>query len=310
MNRFTFPPQLARLLAIVTVVGLGLGVGADLLLGRLLKLPDGATVAAVPGPEPEVEPANRPVATPQRTRPRPATEASYVDVIVERNLFDPDAVRRPGELDPEQLIDGVKSDLPVRLLATLVAIPEEYSSALIAETRGQAKALGYGKGDKLLDEAIILKIEHKIVWVERNGRTEYLSMTEEGPDRPASAQPNTRTDDDDASITTDGARTVVDKSTVEDALANIDQLATQIRVVPHKDANGNVDGYRLSAIRRGSLFDKLGIKNGDIVHAVNGLELTSTQGAMQAYESLKSEAEFTFDVTRRGRRQTFEFEIR
>jgi len=80
--------------------------------------------------------------------------------------------------------------------------------------------------------------------------------------------------------------------------------------VPHKGSDGEVDGYRLSAIRRGSLFDKLGIKNGDVVHAVNGLPLTNMEGAMSAFQSLQSEDEFSFDVTRRNKKSTFEYEIR
>ena len=45
-------------------------------------------------------------------------------------------------------------------------------------------------------------------------------------------------------------------------LANPEKLYSQIRAVPHKDARGAVDGYRLSGIRRKSVFSQLGIKNG------------------------------------------------
>ena len=71
-----------------------------------------------------------------------------------------------------------------------------------------------------------------------------------------------------------------------------------------------MDGYRLSAIRRGSLFDKLGIKNGDVVHGVNDMPLTNTDGAFQAFQTLQTESAFTFEVTRRNQRQTFEYEVR
>ena len=97
---------------------------------------------------------------------------------------------------------------------------------------------------------------------------------------------------------------------MDEALANVETLATKMRVVPHKGSDGAVDGYRLSAIRRGSLFDKLGIKNGDVVHGVNGMPLTNTDGAFQAFQTLQTESAFTFEVTRRNQRQTFEYEVR
>jgi general secretion pathway protein C len=102
----------------------------------------------------------------------------------------------------------------------------------------------------------------------------------------------------------------VDSSVIADAMNNFEALAGQLRVVPHKDSSGAVDGYRLSAIRRGSLFDKLGIKNGDIVHAVNGTPLTSTEGALATYQTLKNERTFSFDITRRNQRQTMQYEVR
>ena len=44
---------------------------------------------------------------------------------------------------------------PLVLLATMVAEPEQYSSALIAEDKGSDGAMGYGVGDSVLGEATI-----------------------------------------------------------------------------------------------------------------------------------------------------------
>ena len=205
---------------------------------------------------------------------------------------------------------GGQTDLRVVLLATLVAEPEVYSSALIAEDGRDAHALGYGLGDWLLDEAEIIGIEQKQVKLRRkDGEIEYLAMEEEAPKR--STRPSKKTDsDEEDGITKDGEKIIVERSVVDDAMNNIDSLASKIRVVPHKGSDGEIDGYRLSAIRRGSLFDKLGIKNGDVVHAVNGMALTSTDGAFSAYQTLQNESSFSFDVTRRNQRSTFEYEIR
>ncbi|MCO4747868.1 MAG: hypothetical protein KC912_23935, partial [Proteobacteria bacterium] len=74
--------------------------------------------------------------------------------------------------------------------------------------------------------------------------------------------------------------------------------------------DGQIDGYRLSGIRRNSLGEKLGIRNGDIIHAANGQALTSMQGAMSAYTTLQSESSFNFEVTRRGQKMTLQYQVR
>jgi predicted RNase H-like nuclease (RuvC/YqgF family) len=59
---------------------------------------------------------------------------------------------------------------------------------------------------------------------------------------------------------------VVVSPDVWEQLKNQD-IPTLLRAIPHKGQDGTVDGLRLSAIRRESIFEKLGFKNGDVVHA-------------------------------------------
>ena len=90
---------------------------------------------------------------------------------------------------------------------------------------------------------------------------------------------------------------------------NLDAISRMGRAIPHRGPDGQIDGYRLSGIRRNSLGEKLGIRNGDIVHSVNGQPLTSVQGAMAAYQTLQNEANFSFQVTRRGQKMTLEYDV-
>ena len=92
-------------------------------------------------------------------------------------------------------------------------------------------------------------------------------------------------------------------------LSNPEKLYTQIRATEHK-TDGEVDGYRVSGIRRKSVFYKLGVKNGDIIHNVNGMPLTNLNGAMEAYQSLQSSRDFSFEITRRKKKRKMEYEVR
>lgn len=246
-------------------------------------------------------------------RPRRKSKRNYLDPILARNIFDSEAIGKEAEEDDGEFTGdgGAKSDLKVVLLATVVAEPESYSSALIAEEKGEG-AFGYGVGDDLLGEGTIVKIEQKRVIIRRsNGEVEYIAMdggTFEKKEGAGSSKEEDAGDDDIKKVGDN--KFVVEQELVDKLLENPEKLYSQVRVVPHKGSDGEIDGYRMSGIRRKSFFSRLGIKNGDIVHAVNGKPLTSMSAAMDAYNSMQESKDFSFDLTRRNKKQTFEYEIR
>ncbi len=266
-----------------------------------------------PNAEDELSDPSSTASTSAARRPSRKSKGSWVDPIIKRSIFDSTKVGTEATVDTENLEDGRKSDLKVVLLATVVAEPEVYSSALIAEEKGRDGAVGYGIGDTLLDEAEIVKIEQRKVFVKRSdGTIEYIAMDGSSYTKEKDSEGSKGlADASGEGVEKSGDnKYVVDRELIDKALENPEKLASQIRVVPHKDANGDIDGYRLSGIRRKSLFYKLGVKNGDVVHNVNGRDLTSVSAAMDAYNSLQNESNFSFDLTRRNKRQTFEYEVR
>ncbi|MAY80536.1 MAG: hypothetical protein CL930_07095 [Deltaproteobacteria bacterium] len=245
--------------------------------------------------------------------PRRMTKKTLVDPILRRNMFDSSKVG--GVVTEEEDGDsGNKTSLPIVLLATVLAEPETFSSALIAEEKGEDGAMGYGIGDSILGEATIHRIEQKRVILKRSdGEFEYLAMDDT---KIASTPKNSKSAKAGkagkwAGVEKQGGnKFTIDEETFNKALENPQKLANQIRAVPDSDESGKVVGYRLSGIRRSSLFNKLGIRNGDVVHSVNGNGLSSVQSAMSAYESLQNERNFSFEITRRNKKQTFEYEVR
>jgi general secretion pathway protein C len=296
----------------VGVLGFGGGALANQVTARLLALPDDAELP---------EYADAPVADAQQpataddsqtdtshppTRPpRVLSEKQLTEIILKRNIFDSTAA--PEVAGPVSGNGECKSDGNVKLLATIVADLPTYSSALIAIGGGRdSKADGYAVGDDVSGEGKIALIEQKRVCLD--GGVCYCM----GTDNAKPGAPEAKADKGGGEGVEQLAdnKFAVDSSLIEDAMNNLDTLATQVRAVPHKGADGAVDGFRLSAIRHGSVLDKLGIKNGDIVHGVNGNPLTSTESAMQVYQTLRNEKSFSFDVTRRNQRQSLEYEVR
>lgn len=77
-------------------------------------------------------------------------------------------------------------------------------------------------------------------------------------------------------------------------------FARSARIVPSfKD--GSPNGLKLFAIRRGSLFAELGLKNGDVVTAANGRALSSPDAVLALYPKLLQAKQVRLDILRRGR---------
>ncbi len=99
--------------------------------------------------------------------------AAYRDPIVGRNLFDSSAAaREPWETPPVRPFPAKDAVL----LATVVADRDDQSSALIA-TGQDGDIRGYGKGDWLLREARITRIDQGVVMLTSpNGEVRRLAM--------------------------------------------------------------------------------------------------------------------------------------
>lgn len=298
MQRFV-PAIVAGALALFAAIA---AIGVNQVVAGLAVLPEGAVLEEVEGQPAAGAPA---VASARPPQARAKSKKQYVDEILGRNIFDHTKVGLRSTVATAG--DGSPTDLKVRLVATLVAEPAEFSSALIADDGDTSIAHGYGIGDKLHD-AEVIEIKQRLVKLRRsNGAVETLSMAEDDSPRPKSV---TKGGDDEGVEKLGENKFAVDRSMVEQYLGDLDAVSRMARAIPHRGSDGQIDGYRLSGIRRNSPLDKLGIKNGDIVHAVNGQGLTSMQGAMSAYSSLQNDSSFSFDITRRGKKQNMEYEVR
>ena len=102
----------------------------------------------------------------------------------------------------------------------------------------------------------------------------------------------------------------VERSVLDKYLGDIEGLSKMARAMPHKGADGSTDGYRLSGIRRNSPLYALGIRNGDVIHTVNGTSLANPADAMGAFQSLGSTSNFNFDITRRNNPVTMEYAVK
>lgn len=91
----------------------------------------------------------------------------------------------------------------------------------------------------------------------------------------------------------------VDRAFIRAALADPSELMRQARVVPSiKD--GVSAGFKVYGIRSRSTAKLFGLRNGDLLTAVNGSSLKTMDEAMAAYTAHKGAEKFVISIVRKG----------
>lgn len=211
-----------------------------------------------------------------------------------------------------------RSKLPLRLMATMEAVDPESSLATILDTEAGVAGL-FGRGDLVRKGVVVMSVDQGMVHLRNNAALEYIELGEDAPPpprattKPTSSLPPPKNDraiegaEEAIKCPTENTCTV-ERAFVEKLMANPALLAKQARIVP-KQKDDEVLGYKLYGIRRGSLPKLLGLKNGDMVTAVNGEELKSMDKAMALYTKLRRASNLSVSIERKGKTVTKEIQI-
>lgn len=281
----------AVFLVLMTVISGASAFAINLAIGRVIapdEVPERPSVASARSGAPGRAAAH----------PRRMTIEQYLEGIMRRNLFDTTVIATWNPAPAGGAGEGVvKSELHCKLLGTIVARPETLSSALIVDNDTKELPKAYSIGHKLYDRTVISIAKDRVGLQKGDGTVEYLTM---GDGVITTASDDGAAAGDEGVSQTGENKYAVSKDLFDKNINDLESLSKMGRALLHRGPDGDYDGYRLSAIRKGSLPDQLGIKNGDIIQSVNGTPLNSMQGAMEAYNTMKSQNSFCFTVSRRG----------
>jgi general secretion pathway protein C len=229
----------------------------------------------------------------QADTPKAAPKASAASyrAILDRNLFG-----SVSEGQPDVQIDVEKLE-PTRLQLSLIGTASgngDFDYAVIEEKGKKDQGL-YRVGDEV-SEATVVKILRGKVILRVSGKDEVLSMEEGSTTREGTAQKEPQA----------GGRIEVSKAEIDTAFQNMNQMLTQVRVRPYF-SGGKPDGFMVSRIKRGSIFEKMGLKNGDVIRGVNGQSIESADKMLELYRSMTSGSEVTVDIKRRGKEEELRY---
>ncbi len=189
-----------------------------------------------------------------------------------------------------------KSPLMLALVGTFLASGQE-PYAIIEDKKKQSQDM-FLLEQSVFGQAVLKKIMEDRVEVERNGKIEILKLDDFGGG-----------DSGAGGISNEGDDFVVDEAELDKGLENLPMLLTQARAVPYfKD--GRSIGLRLFAIKTGSLYEKIGLKNGDILKSINGNGLGDISQAMKLFEQLKQERSISLVLERDKQEREFRYTIR
>jgi general secretion pathway protein C len=228
--------------------------------------------------------------------------SSDYQAIVGRNIFG-SIEREAKELKTKEAeeIEAVlePTSLKIALLGTVVG--DQQSTVAVIEDIGKKKQDLYREGDTV-QEAVIKKILRGKVILRVGDKDEILTIEERATSKTEREYPKTRAIEKGTAIT-------VSRSNLQQSLENIHQLLSQARVRPHF-RDGKTDGLAISNIKAGSLFAKLGLKNGDIVQGIDGRSIKSPDDVMEVYRRLRSGSEVALQISRRGEQKILNYKFR
>ena len=206
-----------------------------------------------------------------------------------------------------------RSSLRATLIGTMVANRPEWSFATLRDDT--AKEVGmYLPGDVFMG-AEILEVERLRVILLNQGRREYIAIGE-SPGLPAlptpvasAAAPAPGGDEASGIEQVDENTYVIPRDEIDKQLANLNTIATQARIVP-SFKNGQANGFKVFSIRPGSIYQKIGVQNGDVIRRINGYEINSPEKALEVYSKLKEASKIEIELERRGKPVTKNYTIK
>jgi general secretion pathway protein C len=221
--------------------------------------------------------------------------------IQQLNLFG-DAAAAP-KVEEAPVTDAPETRLNLTLTGVVASSLESAGSAVI-ENRN--KQMVYGLGDKIDGTNATLKQVYADRVIIKNGiRNETLML--EGIDydeankkrqRQAQRQPSPAprdSNDDESTREISGEALLVTNSLRERPASFTDFIS-----VSPKSQQGQLIGYQVSPGVDPTLFKSAGLKAGDIVTQINGLDLTDMQQSKEALGELRTAQSLEFTIIRDG----------
>lgn len=176
-----------------------------------------------------------------------------------------------------------KPQLNLKLLGTILGnTPIAYIKDLVSDRQRVCEIGDIISGAKIVD------IQLGKVILERDGEREILVLADTG---------------ESASTDILSAEKVINKKEILKEIGNdISKAMSLAKVVPNFDfVGGKFSGLKVEGIKKGSLVEFAGLRNGDIIKVVNGQELSTQQKSIQVFRKVRNQPQINIGLLRKNR---------
>lgn len=256
---------------------------------------------------------------PKRQREfRPQTMAKSAEEyspISNNNIFHEGKMPPPlsAEGDGATLeIAAVRSNLPLKLVGTIVHANPKLSVSTI-EVRNEGEAKPFRVDDEIGGMAKITKIERrKVIFINRQTKKrEYIDIPFD--EKVSITFKDTAVDgasiQDGPVIKKSDTEFAISRKDLDGQLKDLPSILRDARVTPNLVPGGGIEGFRFVWIKPGSIYEKLGLRPGDIVRGANNEEINDPNKAQEALSALRNSDNLIINIIRNGREEKINYSI-
>ena len=244
---------------------------------------------------------------------QPAVEKKnlmHYSSILEKNPFGPSMPLRPiavSQAEGKETPDVSLSDLI--LVGTAVG-SDNFSYAIFEDrTQAQGPQEIFKLGENVFNYGRLKKIEKSSVKIERNSSTFTVSIPDVIDTKSDIPEQTAETQKSSFARQIGEREFILDSRKIQKSLENPEQILTHARLLPNiKD--GRQEGFTISEVVPGGIYQSLGLRNGDILLKINGLEISNPEVAIQAMSALRGMNNVDLDIIRSGKNISMSYRIR
>lgn len=247
-----------------------------------------------------ITPKLAPTSTPAvAAAPAPTVQPLNADVIVAAHLF-----------GAAPVVAGNVENIPLSSLNLVLTglIAAGKGSIALIRVEGQAEA-PFAIGQEITNGAVLDAVYSDRAIIVRNGVAESLLL--EGAAQPLPGTParetlaNARGGVGANDIREQGPNTfIVSRDALKEQMRTPQKLLSQSLMVPNPGG-----GFVVREIQPGSVYEKLGLKVGDVVRSANGQVLHSVEDVMKLYQQSNNNSYIHLEVVRNGRVENLQYTL-
>jgi len=236
--------------------------------------------------------------------------------VLEKNPFgEPTTLHPIGVSRNSETEITVPKEISDLLLIGTVVGPRYMSYAVFQDKTRPMKQDIFTYGEQVYDYGILTKIDRSAVELQRNSlnyslQIDYEKLSERPGKSPVRSMSRTRSTSRSSIAKKIGEREyLLDRAKVQKSIENPEKVLTDARLLPNI-INGKQEGFKISEVVPDGLYHSLGLKNGDILLNINGLEISNPEVAIQAMSALKGMNRINLDIMRSGENMSIDYQIR